>query len=251
MKAPVSLVSRWITARGMTYGVAAGMAIAPFSAIALLLTHPSWAQSTPAPSPTLAQTPSPTPAQTPVPTSKPSPTPKAAPMATPSFCRAVNRDTPLFSAASTTSATVRTLAKNSTVTLASMPPAGSQFAQVSAPAAGFVQTAVLKLCATVEQPAPPSVCRAVATTAPTAGIRVRKQPNTQADVLTAVFPKDKVYLTTVAGGGVKTSKGEDYIWVQVDLKKTFGQALGGVDYGWMFNLDLKASASRGNLVMCP
>lgn len=201
---------------------------------------PVFAQAEPTPQPAQSPQPSPAPADA-VP-------PSAAPG---TLCRAANRPTPVFQSANTTSAALRIVAEDGQVTLTSLPPSGSQFAQINAPVAGFIQTAVLKQCGTTgdnswDKPTTGTVCRRAIRPAQ---LNIRREPTTKNNnVITTLTTPKTVYITTTTGGVVKSYRAEDYDWVQVDLAKSLGSGFSG--YGWMFNTDLQTNPNLSNLVLC-
>jgi hypothetical protein len=69
-----------------------------------------------------------------------------------SLCRAAKVSTPVFAQDNVTSVTLRIVPKNQQVTLKAIPPQGSQFAQITVPVSGYIQTAMLKPCQTSVQP---------------------------------------------------------------------------------------------------
>ncbi|MBD2772263.1 hypothetical protein [Iningainema tapete] len=171
-----------------------------------------------------------------------------------SLCRATKVDTPIFQVASTTSNAIRIIPKDARVTLAYIPAPGSQFAELQSPS-GFIQTAVLKQCGTPgdggggnpwDKPTIGTDCRQVVR--PQNGVNIRRLPITNAEIVTKVFPGDRVFITLTTGDAVKTYRGENYIWVEVDLRQTLGNQFTGT--GWMFNTDLVNSPNTSNLAYC-
>lgn len=134
------------------------------------------------------------------------------------LCRAANRSTPIFESASTISSALQLVAPDGTVRLTAVPPAGSQFAQINQPIAGFIQTAVLKTCSPTPPP-PRSSCRVVV--APVA-INVRSAPDidTPNNIIGSVIPGQRLYVMLNANGTVISTQGDGYNWAQVDLTKT-------------------------------
>lgn len=123
-------------------------------------------------------------------------------------CRAVNKSTAVYQAASTTSPVVRVLATDARVTLASNGSAG--FIAISAPVNGFVQTANLKPCPDGNPNPPGNTCRRV--TQPL-GLVIRRNPDTNSAAVGGADFNQRVYLTT----NPATSKvGPDgRVWVQL------------------------------------
>lgn len=229
----IKLLNQWV-------GIGVSLAIGLGSAL------PVFAQAEPTPQP--SATPAPQPTESPSPAPADAAPPSAA---SGTLCRAANRPTPVFQSASTTSAALRIVAEDGQVTLTSVPASGSQFAQINAPVAGFVQTAVLKQCGTTsgnlwDKPTTGTVCRRAIR--PTQ-LNIRREPTTKnSNVITTITTPKTVYITTTTGGVVKSYRAEDYDWVQVDLAKSLGSGFSG--YGWMFNTDLQTNPNLSNLVLC-
>lgn len=158
------------------------------------------------------------------------------------LCRAANRSTPIFESASTISSALRLVPPDGTVRLTSVPPAGSQFAQINAPIGGFIQTAVLKTCSPT--PPPRSSCRVSRASVP---INVRSAPTVNANnVIGAVLPGQRVFVMLNPNGTVVSTQADGFNWAQVDLTKTpFFRPSGTA---WMTNSRIGSGDS--NLVFC-
>jgi len=172
---------------------------------------------------------------------------------TPTLCRAANIDTPIFKGSSTISEALRIINKDAEITLKALPPSGSQFAEITAPLAGFVQTAVLKQCGITggggswDKPTTGTACRRLIQ--PTIGVNVRRQPKANGDYVATILPPRNVTVNLTTGGVVKSYRADGYDWVELDLRKTLGANFSGS--GWIFNTDLKTSPTSSNLVLCP
>jgi len=167
------------------------------------------------------------------------------------LCRAVNLATPVFKSGSTTSEALRLLEKDEEVQLQAIPPAGSQFAQITSPVTGFVQTAVMKQCGTVTPPQPDqgwqnkpttgTACRGLVR--PTVGANIRRAPTTASkyegkdNYIATITPSRNVTVHLTTGDVVKSWRADGYDWVELDLKATLGSSYSGS--GWMYNIDLK------------
>lgn len=172
-----------------------------------------------------------------------------------SLCRATKVDTPVFQYGSTTSNAIRIVPKDTRVNLAYIPTLGSQFAEIQSPISGFIQTAVLKTCATPpsgggsnpwDKPTIGTDCRQVVR--PDAGVNIRRQPTTNSDILTKVYPGDTLTVTLTTGNVVKSYRTQDYDWIEIDLGKTFPGQFTGT--GWMYNTDLINTPGVSNLAYC-
>jgi hypothetical protein len=175
------------------------------------------------------------------------------------LCRAANRDTPIFENGDTLSRALEIVKANDRVTLVGLPPAGSQFAAIRAPRSGFIQTGILKQCTTTTPPdeawnkipTTGTVCRRAIRPA---ALNVRSAPvfdPNNRNVITSFNNPRTVFVTTTTGNVVKSYRNDDFIWVQVDLRRTFGSTLGsGLDYGWIYNTDLLNNPNQSNLVFC-
>lgn len=156
-------------------------------------------------------------------------------------CRATNRSTPIFEAASTTSTTVRLLKADEQVTLASNVTDG--FVKVSAPATGFVQAAVLKACgSTSDKPTVGTACRLLKNAAV---VNVRPTPSTSRDPIGVVYRNERVTVNLTTGNAVKTYQADGYTWIEIDASRPPVSKSG---VGYIFNSVVGQPGS--NLVYC-
>lgn len=144
-------------------------------------------------------------------------------------CRAVKRSVFIYAERSTTSQRVRALAANEQVTLADN--GGGGWIAISAPAAGFVQTAELKGCTGQPQPPQPpvSLCRQVIT-----DLNVRDNPNTSARVIRLMRAGQQVTLKSAQ----EVTAADGRIWAEIT----------GPVAGWISTRP--NSSSTSNLVNC-
>lgn len=120
--------------------------------------------------------------------------------------RCAKQSTAIFAQRSSTSAVVRTLTENQSVTL-SENAAQNGFIGVSAPTAGFVQTATLKLCP--PKPEPQGTCRRVSQPQ---GLIVRQRADINSPIVGNVAFNSQVFLTTnPATTGISGGR----IWVNI------------------------------------
>ena len=145
-------------------------------------------------------------------------------------CRAVNRSTPIFREASTSSEALRLLNPNQQVTLAG---AGNNgLIRISAPINGFVQTVALKTCSNAGNPTG-NTCRLVAR--PPEGLVIRREASATSTQVGGVAANARVALTTDPPTSRVDSAGRT--WVQISR-----QAEGFISNGF---------ANQTNLVFCP
>jgi hypothetical protein len=142
---------------------------------------------------------------------EPTPAQKAAPSLI-GQCRAVNRQTPVFEARSTTSAALTLLKTNDKVTLAEEGGSNGLIA-ISKPAKGFIATANLKGCPGSTPPAKPEPkptgdCRIVTQTK---GLSVRAEPGAGA-VVGGVAQNDKI---TLANPNETKAASDNRDWVKI------------------------------------
>lgn len=127
--------------------------------------------------------------------------------------RCAKQSTAIFSQRSATSAVVRAISENQSVTL-SENAAQNGFIGVSAPVTGFIQTVTLRLCSNsggnTGGNTGSSTCRRV--TQPQ-GLIVRQGPNVSSPVVGSVADNLQVYLTTNPATTRTDSNGR--IWVQL------------------------------------
>ncbi|WP_392482271.1 hypothetical protein [Nostoc sp. C110] len=167
-----------------------------------------------------------------------------------STCRATKVDTPIFKEPSTSSNAVRILSAQTRITLAYIPVSGDKFVRIKSPSSGFIQTAALKFCQTNNntqnlwtKPTIGSVCRQIVQTE-----TLRRQPSLKGDYITTLYPNTRVFVNVVAGNVVKSYKSENYIWVEIDLSRSFPGELSG--NGWIANTDLVNTPRLSSLAYC-
>jgi hypothetical protein len=169
------------------------------------------------------------------------------------LCRAAALDTPIFEAASTTSRALRILPRDTQVTLVAIPPGSVPFAEITSPSRGFIQTAVLKLCSTPpddkpwnQVPITGTACRRLVR--PAVGVNVRRDPRTQGEFVTTIFPSRFVVIYLTTGGVAKSWRADNLDWVEIDLPLSLGPSFSGT--GWIYNRDLLNNPQASNLVFC-
>lgn len=160
-------------------------------------------------------------------------------------CRAANRPTPVFAEASTVSSALRILANSEKVTLSTEVQDG--FVAISSPIRGYVQTGVLKTCAT--PPRPKTACRLLKNPAV---INIRNAPkipagNADANVIASAKRGDRVYAVLKPNGSLSTAVADGYNWVEVDLNR--GAPASTFVSGWLYNS--RVGSSESNLAYCP
>ena len=167
-----------------------------------------------------------------------------------SSCRATKVDTPIFKEPSTSSNAIRILPAKTKIALAYIPTSADRFVRIQSPASGFIQTAVLKFCQTNNnaqnlwnKPTIGSVCRKIVQTE-----TLRRQPSIKGAYITTLYPNTTIFVNLVTGDVVKSYKSENYIWVEIDLSRSFPGELSG--NGWIANTDLVNAPGLSNLVYC-
>ncbi|MBC1222020.1 hypothetical protein GNF10_07840 [Nostoc sp. UCD121] len=167
-----------------------------------------------------------------------------------SSCRATKVDTPIFKEPSTSSNAIRILSAQTRITLAYIPVSGDRFVRIKSPSSGFIQTAVLKFCQTnnntqnlLSKPTIGSVCRQIVQTE-----TLRRQPSLKGDYITTLYPNAIVFVNLVTGNVVKSHQSENYIWVEIDLSRSFPGELSG--NGWIANTDLVNTPRLSSLAYC-
>jgi hypothetical protein len=167
-----------------------------------------------------------------------------------SSCRATKVDTAIFKEPSTSSNAIRILSAKTRVTLAYIPVSGDRFVRIKAPTSGFIQTAVLRFCQPNNnaqnlwsKPTIGSVCRQIVRQE-----TIRRQPSTKEPFITTLYPNTTVFVNLVTGNIVKSYKSENYIWVEIDLARSFPGELSG--NGWIANTDLVNTPGLSNLAYC-
>jgi hypothetical protein len=167
-----------------------------------------------------------------------------------SSCRATKVDTPIFKEPSTSSNAIRILSAQTNINLAYIPVSGDRFVRIKSPSSGFIQTAVLKFCQTNNntqnlwtKPTIGSVCRQIVQTQ-----ILRRQPSIKGDYITTLYPNAIVFVNVVTGNVVKSYKSENYIWVEIDLARSFPGELSG--NGWIANTDLVNTPRLSSLAYC-
>ncbi|MEH2082260.1 MAG: hypothetical protein V7K89_20450 [Nostoc sp.] len=167
-----------------------------------------------------------------------------------SNCRATKVNTPIFKEPSTSSNAIRILSANTRITLAYIPVSGDRFVRIKSPTSGFIQTAALKFCQTNNnaqnlwnKPTIGSVCRKIVRQE-----TLRRQPSTKEPFITTLYPNTNVFVNLVTGNIVKSYKSENYIWVEIDLSRSFPGELSG--NGWMVNTDLVNTPGLSSLAYC-
>ncbi|MFN6462316.1 MAG: hypothetical protein RMZ41_010760 [Nostoc sp. DedVER02] len=167
-----------------------------------------------------------------------------------SSCRATKVDTPIFKEPSTSSNAIRILSAKTNISLAYIPTSGDRFVRIKSPTSGFIQTAVLKFCQTNNnaqnlwtKPTIGSVCRQIVQTE-----TIRRQPSIKGDFITTLYPNTIVYVNLVTGNVVKSYKSENYIWVEINLSRSFPGELSG--NGWIANTDLVNTPGLSSLAYC-
>jgi hypothetical protein len=167
-----------------------------------------------------------------------------------SSCRVTNVDTPIFKDPSTSSNAIRILSSKTKIALAYIPAGGDKFVRIKSPISGFIQTAVLKFCQTSNnpqnvgnKPTIGSACRRI-----TQAETIRRQPSTTGDYITTVYPNTRVFVNLLTGNVVKSYKSENYIWVEIDLSRSFPRELSGS--AWIVNTDLVNTPGVSSLAYC-
>ncbi len=170
-----------------------------------------------------------------------------------SSCRATKVATPIFKEPSTSSNAIRILPAQTKISLAFIPTSGDRFVRIKSPNSGFIQTAVLKYCQTNNntqnlrsKPTIGSECRQIVQTE-----TIRRQPSTKGDFITTLYPNTIVFVNLVTGNRgnvVKSYKSENYIWVEIDLSRSFPGELSG--NGWIANTDLVNTPRLSSLAYC-
>ncbi|MEH2160211.1 MAG: hypothetical protein V7K38_04010 [Nostoc sp.] len=167
-----------------------------------------------------------------------------------SSCRVTKVDTPVFKEPSTSSTAIRILSAKTNISLAYIPASGDKFVRIKSPTSGFIQTAALKFCQTSNnaqnlwsKPIIGSVCRQIVQTE-----TIRRQPSTKGDFITTLYPNTIVFVNLVTGNVVKSYKSENYIWVEIDLSRSFPGELSG--NGWIANTDLVNTPRLSSLAYC-
>ncbi|MDZ8226792.1 MULTISPECIES: hypothetical protein [unclassified Nostoc] len=167
-----------------------------------------------------------------------------------SNCRATKVDTAIFKEPSTSSNAIRILPAKTTIALAYIPASGDKFVRIKSPTSGFIQTGVLKFCQTNNnaqnvwtKPTIGSACRRIVQP-----VTLRGQPSTKGAFITTLNSNTIVFVNLVTGNIVKSYKSENYIWVEIDLSRSFPQELSG--NGWIANTDLVNTPGLSNLAYC-
>ncbi|MEH1842154.1 MAG: hypothetical protein V7L20_26340 [Nostoc sp.] len=167
-----------------------------------------------------------------------------------SICRATKVNTPIFKEPSTSSNSIRILPAQTNISLAYIPASGDRFVRIKFPISGFIQTAVLKFCPTNNnaqnlwsQPTIGSVCRQIVQP-----VTLRRQPSAKAAFITTLNPNTIVFVNLVTGNRVKSYKSENFIWVEIDLSRSFPGELSG--NGWITNTDLVNTPGLSSLAYC-
>jgi hypothetical protein len=127
------------------------------------------------------------------------------------------------------------------VRLVVVPPPGSQFANISQPVGGYIQTAVLKMCS---NPPTQTACRRVIANY---GINVRNQPTVNSPIVSGVVPGNYVSVVLNPNGTVVSAQADGYNWVQLDLTQSPFFFPNGT--GWMVN-STTGGPSGSNLGYC-
>lgn len=161
-----------------------------------------------------------------------------------SLCRAANRSTPVFEADSTISSALRLLAPNQQITLRELPPAGSQFARITAPLNGFVQTAVLKNCGTT--PPPGNTCRYLKATFPIVVRRSPKVEDAPSNAIGEIRPGERVTVILTSSGSVSSARADGYNWIEIDATRSPLFLPSGT--GWVFNS--RVGVNESNFGVC-
>ncbi len=167
-----------------------------------------------------------------------------------SSCRATKVDTPIFKEPSTSSNAISILSAQTNISLAYIPASGDRFVRIKSPTSGFIQTAVLKFCQTNNsaqnlwsKPTIGSVCRQIVQP-----VTLRSQPSTEGAFITTLNPNTILFVNLVTGNIVKSYKSENYIWVEIDLSRSFPGELSG--NGWIANTDLVNTPRLSSLANC-
>lgn len=162
-----------------------------------------------------------------------------------SSCRATKVDTAIFKEPSTSSNAIRILPAKTNIALAYIPASGDRFVRIKSPTSGFIQTAVLKFCQpnNISKPTIGSACRQIVQP-----VTLRGQPSTKGAFITTLNSNTIVFVNLVTGNIVKSYKSENYIWVEIDLARSFPGELSG--NGWIANTDLVNTPGLSNLAYC-
>ncbi|AKG20717.1 hypothetical protein [Calothrix sp. 336/3] len=174
-----------------------------------------------------------------------------------SRCRVTSVSTSVYREAATTSSVVSVVPKDTRVTLSYIPDGEDRFVRIQSPAIGFIQTAVLKPCGSQPNPNPnpkpwqkPTVgrtCRLVIR--PSQGLNIRKEPNEKAAYIATVYPDTELTVNLTTGNVVKTYKDQKYVWIEIDLSRTFrGENFSG--NGWIVNTNLVTAPKLSNVAYC-
>ncbi|MFN6487728.1 MULTISPECIES: hypothetical protein [unclassified Nostoc] len=167
-----------------------------------------------------------------------------------SSCRVTKVNTPIFREPSTSSNAIRILSAATKISLAYIPVSGDKFVRIKSPTSGFIQTAALRYCQTNNnaqnlwnKPTIGSVCRQVVQTE-----TIRRQPSIKGAFITTLYPNTIVFVNLLTSNVVKSYKSENYIWVEIDLSRSFPGELSG--NGWIVNTDLVNNPRLSNLAYC-
>ncbi|BBD68901.1 hypothetical protein NIES4072_37710 [Nostoc commune NIES-4072] len=163
-----------------------------------------------------------------------------------SSCRATKVDTVVFKEPSTSSSAIRILPAKTNIVLAYIPASGDRFVRIKSPTSGFIQTAVLKFCQTnniMSKPTIGSACRRIVQP-----VTLRGQPSIKGAFITTLNANTIVFVNLVTGNIVKSYKSENYIWVEIDLARSFPGELSG--NGWIANTDFVNTPGLSNLAYC-
>lgn len=165
-------------------------------------------------------------------------------------CRATKVDTPIFKEPSTSSNAIRILSAKTKIALAYIPVSGDRFVRIQSPTSGFIQTAVLKFCQTnnnaqnlSSKPTIGSECRQLVQPQ-----TLRLQPSTKGAYIATLSPNTILFVNLLTGNVVKSYKAENYIWVEIDLARSFPGELSG--NGWIANTDLINTPGLSSLTYC-
>ncbi|MCC5655657.1 hypothetical protein LC608_01355 [Nostoc sp. XA010] len=163
-----------------------------------------------------------------------------------SSCRATKVDTAIFKEPSTSSSAIRILPAKTNIALAYIPASGDRFVRIKSPTSGFIQTAVLRFCQAnnnMSKPTIGSACRQIVQP-----VTLRGQPSIKGAFITTLNSNTIVFVNLVTGNIVKSYKSENYIWVEIDLARSFPGELSG--NGWIANTDLVNTPGLSNLAYC-
>lgn len=163
-----------------------------------------------------------------------------------SLCRAANRSTPVFESDSTVSSAVRLVAPNQQVTLRELPAAGSSFARITSPVAGFIQTAVLKSCGT-NPPPPAGACRLLKVNYPVVVRREPKIQNSPSNAIGEIRPGERVTGVLTSSGSINSARADGYNWIEIDVTRAPLFLSSGT--GWVHNS--RVGVNESNFSYCP